>query len=65
MVKRRSENLAERTNSGRLDHVSDGETLDGLILGCASRAVAATDGLGVATTLLVATAVIAVSQMIF
>ena len=46
-----------RTNSSRLDHVADGETLDGLILGSASRAVAASDGLDVAAALLVAAAV--------
>jgi hypothetical protein len=37
-----------RTNSRRLDHVADGEPLDGLILGGASRAVGAPDGLDVA-----------------
>ena len=46
-----------RTNSSRLDHVADGEALDRLILGGASRAVAAADGLDVAAALLVATAV--------
>lgn len=46
-----------RTNSSRLDHVADGETLDCLILGGASRAVAAADGLDMAAALLVATAV--------
>lgn len=45
------------TDGSRLDHVADGEALDGLILGRASRAVAAADGLGVAAALLVATAV--------
>jgi hypothetical protein len=44
------------TDSSRLDHVADGETLDGLVLGRASRAVAASDGLDVAAALLVATA---------
>lgn len=47
-----------RTDGGRLDHVPDGESLDRLVLGCASRAVGATDGLDVATTVLVATAVV-------
>lgn len=47
----------KRTGSSRLDHVSDGEPLDGLILGSASRAVGAADGLDVAAALLVATAV--------
>lgn len=37
-----------RTDSRRLDHVADGEPLDGLILGGASRAVGAPDGLDVA-----------------
>jgi hypothetical protein len=45
----------KRTNGGRLDHVADGESLDRLVLGCASRAVGAADGLDVATTLLVTT----------
>lgn len=43
---------AGRTDGGRLDHVSDGESLDGLVLGGASRAVGASDGLGVAAALL-------------
>ncbi len=38
----------ERTDRRRLDHVADGEPLDGLILGGASRAVGAPDGLDVA-----------------
>jgi hypothetical protein len=42
-----------RTDGGGLDHVADGESLYRLILGCASRAVGAADGLDVATTLLV------------
>jgi hypothetical protein len=46
-----------RTDSSRLDHVADGESLHGLVLRNASRAVGAADGLDVATTLLVATAV--------
>jgi hypothetical protein len=37
-----------RTDSRRLNHVADGEPLDGLILGSASRAVRAPDGLNVA-----------------
>ena len=44
-----------RTDGGGLDHVADGESLDRLVLGCASRAVGAADGLDVATTLLVTT----------
>ena len=45
-----------RTDGGGLDHVADGESLDRLVLGGASRAVGAADGLDVATTLLVTTA---------
>ena len=45
-----------RTDGGGLDHVADGESLDCLVLGGASRAVGAADGLDVATTLLVTTA---------
>jgi hypothetical protein len=46
-----------RTDGGGLDHVADGESLDCLILGSASRAVGAADGLDVAATLLVTAAV--------
>jgi hypothetical protein len=46
----------KHTNSSRLDHVANGETLDGLVLGGASAAVGAADGLGVAAALLVAAA---------
>lgn len=49
--------LSQRTDGSRLNHVADGESLDRLILGSASRAVAAADGLGVAAALLVAAAV--------
>ena len=45
---------ADPTNSRRLDHVSDGESLDGLVFGRASRAVGASDRLDVAAALLVA-----------
>lgn len=48
--------VGKRTNGSRLDHVADGEALDGLVLGRASRAVAAADGLDVAAALLVAAA---------
>jgi hypothetical protein len=44
------------TDGGGLDHVADGESLDCLVLGSASRAVGAADGLDVATALLVTTA---------
>ena len=47
-----------RTDGGGLDHVADGESLDGLVLGGASGAVGATDGLGVTAAGLVATAVV-------
>lgn len=43
------------TDGGGFDHVADSKSLDGLVLGCAARAVAAADGLDVATALLVAT----------
>lgn len=49
--------VTKRTDGSGLDHVADGETLDCLILGGASRAVAAANGLDVAAALLVATAV--------
>lgn len=45
-----------RTDSGGLNHVADGESLDGLVLGSASRAVGASDGLDVTTALLVTSA---------
>jgi hypothetical protein len=46
-----------RTDGGGLNHVADGESLDGLVLGGASRAVGATDRLDVAPAVLVAAAV--------
>ena len=49
--------LADITNRRRLDHVADGETLDRLVLGDASRAVGAADKTDVATALLVAAVV--------
>jgi hypothetical protein len=49
--------MMRRTDGGRLDHVADGESLDCLVLGSASRAVGAADGLDVAATLLVTAAV--------
>jgi hypothetical protein len=45
------------TDSSRLDHVADGESLDRLVFGSASRAVGASDRLDVTTTLLVTSAV--------
>lgn len=49
--------MRERTNSSGLNHVADGESLDGLVLRGASRAVAASDGLDVAAALLVSAAI--------
>lgn len=49
--------LILHTDSSGLDHVADGESLDCLVLWCASRAVAAADGLDVATSVLVSAAV--------
>jgi hypothetical protein len=43
----------KRTNGGGFNHVSDGESLDSLILGCASRAVGASNGFDVTTAFLV------------
>lgn len=54
----RGKALMYRTNSSRLNHVADGESLDGLVLGRASRAVAAADGVDVAAALLVAAVVL-------
>jgi hypothetical protein len=48
--------LGDITDSGRLDHVPYGESLDCLVLWSASRAVGATDRVDVTTTLLVASA---------
>ena len=47
---RRRDGRQVRTDSRGLNHVADGEPLDGLILGSASRAVGAPDGLDVAAT---------------
>jgi len=43
------------TDGSGFDHVTDGESLDCLVFGGASRAVGATDGLDVTTSLLVTT----------
>jgi hypothetical protein len=53
VVWRNASVIVRRTDGSRLDHVADGESLDCLVLGCASRAVGATDRLDVAATLLV------------
>jgi hypothetical protein len=45
-----------RTDGGGLDHVTDGESLDRLVLRSASGAVGASDWLDVATALLVTSA---------
>ena len=50
-----AQGIVGHTDGGRLDHVADGESLDCLVLGCASRAVGAADGLDVAAALLVTT----------
>jgi hypothetical protein len=55
-VLRKDGGIRDVTNGSRLDHVADGEALDGLVLGGASRAVGASDGLDVAAALLVAAA---------
>ena len=49
--------LADITDRRRLDHVTDGEALDSLVLGDASRAVRATNEVDVATAVLVAAVV--------
>jgi hypothetical protein len=54
-----------RTDSSRLNHVADGESLDGLVLGSASRAVAAADRVDVAATLLVAAVVLSLLNPFF
>jgi hypothetical protein len=48
---------SQRTNSGRLNHVSDGESLDSLVFRRASAAVGAADRLHMAAALLVASTV--------
>jgi len=45
--------IRDITNSSRLDHVTDGESLYRLILGCASGAVGTSDRLDMTATLLV------------
>lgn len=47
--------FADITDGSRLNHVPDGEPLDGLVLGSASGAIGAADGLDVATSVLVTT----------
>lgn len=50
---------ARRTDSSTLNHVADGESLDRLVLWCTPRTIGAADGLDVTSSLLVATAVVA------
>lgn len=47
--------LGKISNSSSLNHVSDSDTLDSLVLGHAFRAVDTSDGLDVSSTLLVST----------
>ena len=47
-----------RTNRGRLDHVSDCESLDCLVLGCTSRTIGTANGLDVASAFLVSSTVV-------
>lgn len=49
--------MFKRTDSSRLYHVANGESLDRLVLRTATSAVGAADGLDVAAALLVAAAV--------
>ena len=53
---RRKDWERRRTDSCRLDHVSDCESLDCLVLGCAAGAVGASNWLDVAAAFLVASA---------
>lgn len=50
-----------RTDGSGLDHVADGEALDGLVLGGAASAVGATHRLDVAAAILVAAAIKSIS----
>jgi hypothetical protein len=50
--------FGRHTDGSGLDHVADGESLYRLVLGSASRAVGAADGLDMAATLLVTAAVV-------
>lgn len=56
-VVREDGSIRDITNSSRLDHVADGESLDRLVLRSATSAVGAADGLDVAAALLVAAVV--------
>ena len=57
--------IVRRTDGGRFDHVADGESLDCLVLGSASRTVAAANRLDVAAALLVTTAVVLLALPLF
>ena len=54
---------ADVTNSGALNHIPDSESLDGLVLGYTSRAVAAAHKLDMATASLVAAAISSFSRL--
>lgn len=56
--------MSKRTNGGGFDHVSDGESLDGLIFGCTSRAVGASDGFDVAAAFLVTSAEVRMLEVV-
>ena len=53
-----------RTDGGRLNHVADGEPLDGLVLGNAASAVGAAHRLDVAAAVLVTTAKKSISHYV-
>jgi hypothetical protein len=54
---------ADVTNGGALNHVANGKSLDSLVLGDTSRAVAAAHKLHVATSRLVAAAISSFSRL--
>ena len=54
----RSLEEAERTNGSTLNHVADCKSLYRLVLWCTSRAIGASNGLDVSSSLLIATAVV-------
>jgi len=45
--------VVDVTDGSRLDHIADGESLDGLVLWCTPGAVGATNGLDVTSSILV------------
>jgi len=56
--------IGDITNCGRFDHVTNSESLDCLVFWCASRAVAASDGLDVSTSGLVTSAMTGSSAVV-